>query len=164
MKDLIKYCKEKGYENPKIWPASCTMDYAVSLHMMSDKRWEEYDANILFVIGGHCKDEDKLLRLIVEKFQEPVVLTVPRAVSQQNYLTSIGFSLIPARWADTNEREYEVYVKGLMNIGGFANLMENVESISSYVVSIKRPFLVILLSFIAFKISKVFSKALLWTR
>ena len=43
------------YENPKFWPASYTKDFAVSLHMMGSDRWEEFDANVVFVLGEYGK-------------------------------------------------------------------------------------------------------------
>ena len=48
------------YENPKFWPASYTKDFAVSLHMMGSDRWEEFDANVVFILGENGKKNAKL--------------------------------------------------------------------------------------------------------
>ena len=104
-KELKKYCREQGYGIPKFWPASYTKDYAVSLHMTGDDQWEEFDANVVFLLGEHGKNETQLLRHLLEKLQEPVALIVlAESVNNQNIYKSLGFTLMPARWTDTNER------------------------------------------------------------
>jgi hypothetical protein len=120
--------------------------------------WEKFEADVLFIIGEHRNNEAKLLGKILEELQEPVVLTVPLADSTnlQRLYKSLGFTLIPGRWTDQNEREYEVYVKGQMNMGGYVNLMERVENIGSCVVAVRRPVPVVFFSFFAFLLSKVF--------
>ena len=145
------------YENPKFWPASCTKDFAVSLHMMGSDRWEEFDANVVFVLGEYGKKQTKLLGKILDELKEPVVLTIPFAVpaNQQNFFKRLGLVLVPARWTNKNQEEYNVYVKGQMGMGGFVNLMEHVENIGGHVVAIRRPLPAIFLSFLTFKLSKV---------
>ena len=160
MKDLKMYCNEHGYESPRFWPANFTKDYAVLLHM-TDNGWEEFDANVVFLYGEQSKNEAKLIGQILKELQEPIVLTVPLAVpcNQQNYYKRFGFVLVPARWTNKNQEEYEVYIKGQMNMGGFANLMEHVENIGGHVVGIRRPLPAIFLSFLAFKLSSTLRKA-----
>lgn len=159
-KDLKVYCKEHGYGIPKFWPASDTNDYAVSLHIVGSDRFEEFDANVVFLLGEHGKNETQLLRHILEKLQEPVALTVllAESVNNQNIYKSLGFTLMPARWTDTNEREYEVYIKGSMKMGGWANMMTRIEGTESDIISIKRPALIIFFSFLSFKLSQVLRK------
>lgn len=161
MKDLKVYCNEHGYESPRFWPANFTKDYAVSLHM-TDNGWEEFDANVVFLLGEHGKNEAKLLDQILDELKEPVVLTIPLAVSayQQKLYKSFGLVLVPARWTNKNQEEYEVYIKGQMNMGGFANLMDNVENIGGHVVGIRRPLPAIFLSFLAFILSSTLRKAI----
>lgn len=160
MKALKLYCKKHGYDNPRFWPASYTKDYAVSFHMRGNKRWEEFDTNVVFIMGENRNNEAKLLGHILEELQEPVVLTVTLTMSanKQSLYSSLGFSLMPTKWTDENEREFEVFVKGSMKMGGFVNLMERVENISGHVVAIRRPFSVIFLSFLAFKLSLILHK------
>ena len=158
-KELKMYCREQGYGIPKFWPASYTKDYAVSLHMTGDDQWEEFDANVVFLLGEHGKNETQLLRHLLEKLQEPVALIVlTESVNNQNIYKSLGFTLMPARWTDTNEREYEVYIKGSMKMGGWANMMTRIEGTESDIISIKRPALIIFFSFLSFKLSQVLRK------
>ena len=150
MKDLKMYCKEHGYDNLKFWPANYTKDYAVSLHMTGDDQWEEFEANVVFSLGKHSKNEAKLIEQIIEELQEPIVLNVPLAESsgKRNLLKILGFNLMPARWTDKKGREYEVFIKGSMKMGGWANMMTRVEDIGSDIVTTKRPTLIIFFSFI----------------
>jgi len=158
-KELKMYCREQGYGIPKFWPASYTKDYAVSLHMTGDDQWEEFDANVVFLLGEHGKNETQLLRHLLEKLQEPVALIVlAESVNNQNIYKSLGFTLIPARLTNKNQEEYEVYAKGLIKMGGFVNLLEKVESIGSYDVTIKRSPFVITFSFISFIILNLLRK------
>ena len=50
--------------------------------------------------------------------------------------------------------EFEIYIKGQMNMGGFVNLMEQAERIGSEIVTIKRPLKQVFLSFLYFKLSR----------
>ena len=160
--ELKVYCKEHGYDNPKFWPASCTKDYAVSIRMRDNDRWEEYRADVVFLSGEHCNNEAILLGQILKKLQDPVILIVPLALSvnSQSLYKSLGFLLVPARWTNNqNQEEHEVYIKGQMSMGGFVNLMERgVESIANNLLTIRRPFPIIFFSFISFKLSQVLSK------
>ena len=155
--ELKDYCKEHGYDNPKFWPASCTKDYAVSIRMRDNDRWgwEEFDANVIFILGEHSKNEAKLIGLILKELRDPVVLIVPLAISanKQSLYNSHGFLLVPARWTN-NLEEFEIYIKGQMSMGGFVNLMEQVERIGSKIVTIKRPLKQVFLSFLYFKVSR----------
>ena len=153
--ELKVYCKEHGYDNPKFWPASCTKDYAVSIRMRDNDRWEEYRTDVVFLYGEHEKNEAQLLEQIIKDLQEPIVLIVPLAesASQQNLYKRLGLVLIPARWTN-NLEEFEIYIKGQMNMGGFVNLMEQVERIGSKIVTIKRPLKQVFLSFLYFKVSR----------
>jgi hypothetical protein len=157
--ELKAYCKEHGYDNPKFWPASCTKDYAVSIRMRDNDRWEEYRADVVFLSGEHCNNEAILLGQILEKLQDPVILIVPLALSvnPQSLYKSLGFLLVPARWTNNqNQEEHEVYIKGQMSMGGFVNLMERgVESIANNLLTIRRPIPIIFFSFISFKLSQV---------
>ena len=158
--ELKMYCSEHGYESPRFWPANFTKEYAVSLLMVGNDRLEEFDANVVFLLGEHGKNEAKLLGQILDELKEPVVLTIPLALSanQQKLYKSLGFTLMPVRLTDTNEREHEVYIKGSMKMGGWANMMTRVEGIDSDIISIKRPASIIFFSFLSFKLSQVLRK------
>jgi hypothetical protein len=159
-KKLKMYCREHGYDNPKFWPADYMDDYAVSFHMTGNDQREEFKANVVFLLGKHRKNEAKLLGYILKKLQEPIVMNVPLADSTnvQSIYKSHGLTLMPGRWTDKNEEEYEVYIKGSMKMGGWANMMTRVEGIDCDLISIKRPVPVILFSFITYKLSQVFTK------
>ena len=158
--ELKMYCSEHGYESPRFWPANFTKEYAVSLLMVGNDRLEEFDANVVFLLGEHGKNEAKLLGQILDELKESVVLTIPLALSanQQKLYKSLGFILMPVRLTDTNEREHEVYIKGSMKMGGWANMMTRVEGIDSDIISIKRPASIIFFSFLSFKLSQVLRK------
>ena len=155
VRELSKHGWEHGYDNLRFWPAGYSKDYAVSMHMTGNDRWEEFDANVVFILGENGKNNAKLLDHILEELQEPVVLTVPLAVptSQQILFKSLGLVLVPARLTNKNQEEYNVYIKGQMGMGGFVNLMEHMENIGGHVVAIRRPLPAIFLSFLTFKLS-----------
>lgn len=159
-KDLKMYCREQGYGIPKFWPAGYTNDYAVSLHMVANDRWEEFEANVVFLLGEHGRNETQLLGHILEKLQEPVALTVllAESINNLNIYKSLGFTLMPVRLTDINKNEYEVYIKGSMKMGGWANMMTRIEGTGCDIISIKRSASVIIFSFISSKLSQVIQK------
>lgn len=70
------------------------------------------------------------LRCMSEDFGGPVVLTCRMAEApgrQQDFFKSFGLTRMPVTWSDESQNVYEVYVKGLFDMGGFVNLMERVE-------------------------------------
>jgi hypothetical protein len=123
--------------------------------MRDNDRWEEYRADVVFLSGEHCNNEAILLGQILKKLQDPVILIVPLALSvnSQSLYKSLGFLLVPARWTN-NLEEFEIYIKGQMSMGGFVNLMEQVERIGSKIVTIKRPLKQVFLSSLYFKVSR----------
>ena len=46
----------------------------------------------------------------------------------------VGMMKIPVTWADYQQKEYVVYAKGNLEMGGFVNLMERVEYIGKEIV------------------------------
>ena len=79
--------------------------------------------------------ERSKLEIAFWDFGEPVVLTtrMPEGLSRQrnnlDFYRSVGMTRMPITWEDEAQREYEVYVKGHIDMGPFANLMERVEYI-----------------------------------
>ena len=118
------------------------MCYAVSLHLTGKDRWEEFDANVVYLL----KDLDEIgnnealgnrLRGMFEDLGEPIVLTAKiaeRPFSQQRFYKSIGMVRTPVTWSDNHQNTYEVYAKGCLEMGGFVNLMERVEYIGKEIV------------------------------
>lgn len=141
---LKAFCKEHGIDKPKSWRYGFCFwrRYAVSLHLVKHDRWDDFDANVVFLVDRRHKKykkrrETKLIGRIVDDLQEPFVLTLPTDMSteRRNMLKGFGLSLMPVRWTacDDNEDEYEVFMKGQMEMGGFANLMEQVKDIGEIV-------------------------------
>ena len=118
-------------------------NYAVAQHLTGNELWEAYDADAVFVLKDYAglenreAEKDCLNILLREQTGRPVLLTrrMPEeAECQQNnrrFYEGIGFQVMPVRWADRAGREYEVFMKGRMEMGGFAALMERVEYIGS---------------------------------
>ena len=79
--------------------------------------------------------ERSKLEIAFRDLGEPVVLTtrVPEGPSRQrnnlDFYRSVGMTRMPVTWEDEAQREYEVFVKGHIDMGPFANLMERVEYI-----------------------------------
>jgi hypothetical protein len=110
------------------------MGYAASLHLSGKDRWEEFDAKVIFLLKDFSEREDRkaeerLLKHMFEELGEPVVLTV-KAVASSNQLLffkHVGMMKMPVTWADYQQKEYVDYAKGNLEMGGFVNLMEQVE-------------------------------------
>jgi hypothetical protein len=79
--------------------------------------------------------ERSKLEIAFRDLGEPVVLTtrMPEGLSRQrnnlDFYRSVGMTRMPITWEDEAQREYEVYVKGYIDMGPFANLMERMEYI-----------------------------------
>ena len=126
LQDRMKaFYREQGLEMPKFRifpPNGVYMCYAVSLHLTGKDRWEAFDANVVYLL----KD-----------LGEPIVLTAKmaeRPFSQQRFYKSIGLVRTPVTWSDNHQNDYEAYVKGELEMGGFVNLMEHVEYIGKEIV------------------------------
>lgn len=133
---LKAFCREQSLEAPLFWffPPIC---YAVSLHLNGKDRWEEFDANVVFMLKDFSARENReteanRLRCMFEDIGEPIVMTSKMAElpdKQQFFCKSIGLTKIPVTWSDQNHCEYEIYAKGKLEMGGFVNLMERIEYI-----------------------------------
>ena len=142
-KNLKAYCKEQGFDKPKSWRYGFCFwrRYAVSLHLVGHDRWEEFDANVVLLTDSshkkyRQKKEARLIGKIIAELNEPVLLTLPvtMSMSRRNLLKSLGLILMPVRWSGNGQDEYGVYLKGQMEMGPFANLMERVEYIGKEIV------------------------------
>ena len=84
--------------------------------------------------------ERSKLEIAFRDIGEPVVLTtrVPEGPSRQrnnlDFYRSVGMTRMPITWEDGAQHKYEVYVKGQLDMGPFANLMERVEYIGKEIV------------------------------
>jgi hypothetical protein len=141
LQDMLKlFCKEQGLEAPRFWifpPDGYYICHAVSLHLNGKDRWEEFDANVIFVLmdfstRGNREMEANRLKSMFKDLGEPIVMTMKIAESpsnQQRFYKSIGLTKMPVTWSDHYQNEYEVYAKGELGMGGFVNLMERIEYI-----------------------------------
>ena len=145
LQDRLKaFCREQGLEMPRFRifpPNGVCINYAVSLHLMGKERWEEFDANVVYLLKdlneiGNSEALANRLRCMFEDLGMPVVLTVKadESNSQQRFFKSLGMMRMPVTWSDENHRDYEVYTKGNIEMGGFVNLMERVEFIGKEIV------------------------------
>lgn len=145
LQDRLKmFCKDQGLDVPQFWiiqPDGYYMGYAASLHLSGKDRWEEFDAEVIYVLRDFSdrenrEVEERLLNHMFEELGEPVVLTVKAVVSphQQQFFKHVGLMKMPVTWADTNQNVYDVYTKGNLEMGGFVNLMERIEYIGKEIV------------------------------
>ena len=145
LQDRLKaFCKEQGMDVPQFWiiqPDGYYMGYAVSLHLSGKDRWEEFDAEVIYVLRDFSdrenrEAEERLLNHMFEELSEPVVLTVKAVAShrQQLFFKGVGLMKMPVTWADYQQNEYVVYAKGKLEMGGFVNLMERIEYIGKEIV------------------------------
>lgn len=145
LQDRLKlFCKEQGMDMPQFWiikPDEYYMGYAVSLHLSGKDRWEEFDANVVYVLRDFSdrenrEVEERLLKHMFEEIEEPIVLTIKEVEStnQLRFLKGIGLIKMPVTWSDTSQNVYNVYAKGNLEMGGFVNLMERIEYIGKEIV------------------------------
>ncbi len=145
LQDRLKlFCKEQGMDMPQFWiikPDEYYMGYAVSLHLSGKDRWEEFDANVVYVLRDFSdrenrEVEERLLKHMFEEIEEPIVLTIKEVEStnQLRFLKGIGLIKMPVTWSDTSQNVYDVYAKGNLEMGGFVNLMERIEYIGKEIV------------------------------
>jgi hypothetical protein len=145
LQDRLKvFCKEQGLDIPQFWvikPDDYYMGYAVSLHLNGKDRWEEFDANLVYVLRDFSdrenrEVEERLLNHMFEEIEEPIVLTIKEVESpnQLRFLKGIGLMKMPVTWSDTCQNMYDVYAKGNLEMGGFVNLMERIEYIGKKIV------------------------------
>ncbi len=155
--ELKALCQEHGYDSLQFWPMSWIKDYAVSLRMKDADTWEEFDVNVVFTRGEHRKDDSKFLERVVGEFQEPVLLVVPftDGIDLKPLYQVHGLELIPVRWTDKNEKEYQIYLKGSINMGSYVNLMEHVEEIGNDIVAFKRHPIKIMFSFFSLQVVQI---------
>lgn len=123
----------------------CLMPYAAVLRLSGKDRWEEFEASVIFLLTDFSERENRemersKLEIAFRDLGEPVVLTtrMPEGLSRQrnnlDFYRSVGMTRMPITWEDEAQHEYEVYVKGRIDMGPFANLMERMEYIGREIV------------------------------
>lgn len=141
---LKKFCIDQSMDMPQFWiikPDDYYMNYAASLHLSGKDRWEEFDANVVYVLRDFSdrenrEVEERLLNHMFEELGEPVVLTIREVdlPNQQRFFKGAGLMKMPVTWADYQQNQYVVYAKGKLEMGGFVNLMERIEYIGKEIV------------------------------
>lgn len=141
---LEVFCREQGIEHPMmrlIDVDDVLRPYAIPLHLSGKDRWEEFDAEVIFLLRDFPERENReaeecRLSVMAEEFGIPCLLTTKAAFSpwQDNYYWKFGFMKMPVTWSDNAGRVYEVFLKGQLDMGAFANLMERVEYIGREII------------------------------
>ena len=141
---LEVFCREQGIEHPMmrlIDVDDVLRPYAIPLHLSGKDRWEEFDAEVIFLLRDFPERENReaeecRLSVMAEEFGIPCLLTTKVAFSprQDNYYWKFGFMKMPVTWSDNAGRVYEVFLKGQLDMGAFANLMERVEYIGKEII------------------------------
>ena len=142
--NLKSFCLGHDIGAPMPWiikPDGYYMSYAVSIHLSGKDRWEEFDANVIFILRNFSNYENRevekrLLKYMFEELKEPIVLTIKATndLLQKNFLREVGMRQMPVRWSDAIQNEYSVYTIGQLEMGGFVNLMERVEYIGKEII------------------------------
>lgn len=141
---LKEYCRVQRIEVPMtrlIEVDGVLMPYAVPMHLSGKDRWEEFDAEAIFLLVDFPDKEDReaeacRLRVMAEEFERPCLLTTRAAFSprQDLFYRKFGFMKMPVTWSDEAQRDYEVFVKGQLEMGSFVSLIEHVEYIGKEIV------------------------------
>jgi len=153
--ELKAFCREQGMDAPEFWiinpdryinpEGGCLMPYAAVLHLSGKDRWEEFEARAIFLLTDFSERENRemeqsKLEIAFMDVGEPVALTtrMPEGLSRQsnnlNFYRGVGMIRMPITWEDEAQREYEVYVKGQLEMGPFVSLMEHVEYIGKEII------------------------------
>ncbi len=142
LQDRLKaFCLEQGLEVPAvrlIEMDGVLMPYAVPLHLVRDDQMGQYDIVVVFLLADFPdrEAETERLKVMAEEFERPCLLTTKAAFStrQDGFYKSLGFMRMPITWEDEAQRDYEVYMKGQLEICDFVGLMEQVEYIGKEIV------------------------------
>ena len=143
MNDLLDrlkaFCLKEGLEVPVarlIEMDGVLMPYAVPLHLARNDQMGQYDMEVVFLLVDFPDRENReaeacQLRVMAEEFGRPCLLTTKAAFSplQDSFYKNPGFMKLPITWEDEAQCDYEVYMKGQLEMCNFADLMEQVEYI-----------------------------------
>ena len=141
---LDAYCREQGIERPimrLIEVDDVLRPYAIPLHLSGKDRWEEFDAEVIFLLRDFLERENRdaeecRLSVMAKEFGMPCLLTTKAAFSprQDSFYKRFGFMKMPVTWSDEAGCEYEVFLKGQLEMCSFVTLMEHVEYIGKELV------------------------------
>ena len=146
LQDRLKaFCREQGLDVPQFWVIKLDgfyMGYAVSMRLSGKDKWEEFDTRVIFLLRDFSERENREVEKrffmhIFEELGEPIVLTcmiVESSSNRTSFFKNLGMVKVPVTWSDKRQNEYEVYAKGLLEMGGFVNMMERVEYIGKEII------------------------------
>ena len=142
---LRAFCREQGMDAPEFWminpdryidpEGGCLMPYVAVHHLSGKDCWEEFEASAFFLLTDFSERENRemersKLEIAFREIGVPVVLTtrMPEGLSRQRnnliFYKNVGMTKMPVTWEDEAQHEYEVYVKGQLEMGSFVSLME----------------------------------------
>lgn len=137
--ELKTYCKEQGFESPITWlgkRGDVLVPFAVPLHLFNTDKQFAYDGHVVFVLNDDVANKDRV-HTYISQLEEPILLTVQlKEASHKDKYESVGMKLAPIRWSDDNGNEYEVYMKGEMDMESFGQLMQQMEHIGNTIIYI----------------------------
>lgn len=141
---LAAFCREQGIEQPMmrvIEMDGVLRPYFIPLHLVKNDQMKQFDAEVVFLLLDFPNRENReaeecRLSVMAEEFGIPCLLTTKAAFSpwQDNYYWKFGFMKMPVTWSDNAGRVYEVFLKGQLDMGAFANQMERVEYIGKEII------------------------------
>ena len=141
---LEKFCRTQGIEVPMtrlIEMDGVLRPYFIPLHLVKNDQMNQFDVEVIFLLVDYPDRENReaeacRLRVMAEEFERPCLLTTRVSFSprQDQFYRKFGFMKMPVTWSDDADREYEVFVKGQLEMGSFVGLMEFVEYIGKEIV------------------------------
>ena len=141
---LEVFCREHGIEHPMmrlIEVDGVLRPYYIPLHLVKNDQMNQFDAEVVFLLVDYPDRENReaeecRLKVVAKEFEGPCLLTTRAAFSprQDSFYRKFGFMKMPVTWSDEAGREYEVFMKGQMEMNSFVSLMERVEYIGRKIV------------------------------
>ena len=115
--------------------------YFIPLHLVKNDWMDQFDAEVVFLLLDFPNREKReaeecKLKVVAKEFERPCLLTTKAVFlsRQDSFYGSFGFMKMPVTWSDKAGREYEVFMKGQLEMGSFVSLMERVEYIGKEIV------------------------------
>ena len=141
---LEVFCREQGIEQPMmrlIEVDGVLRPYFIPLHLVKNDRMDQFDAEVIFLLTDfpereHREAEACRLSVMAEEFGRPCLLTTRAVFSsrQDSFYERFGFMKMPVTWSDEADNEYEVFLKGQLEMCSFVSLIEYVEYLGKEIV------------------------------
>lgn len=141
---LEAFCREQGIEQPMmrvIEADGVLRPYFIPLHLVKNDQMNQFDAEVVFLLLDFPHRENREaeecgLKVVAKEFERPCLLTTRAAFSprQDQFYRKLSFMKMPVTWSDKAGREYEVFMKGQLEMDSFVSLMEHVEYIGKEII------------------------------